>query len=184
MTCLVKLSFILFLCMTTLYIYNREGYQNNQPPPDIPDDLQFRACHDYSNPNNLGNTNYLLRRHGVGEPQQGPYSKFLDTYHIRTYDDYFHSPICQENYQFTTTNLNGRLIPDSLDTETERNELYELERQLDERGLHNPDYLYSNPEYIQNKVLYNDHINQTFLRNHRSHDEDNLHHRLDPSLYR
>ena len=103
---------------------------------------------------------------------------------MRQYDEYFHSPICQENYQFSTSNLNGRLIPDSLDTETERNEMYELEQQLDERGLHNPDYVYSNPEYIQNTLLYNEHINQTFLKNHRSHDEDNLHHRLDPSLYR
>lgn len=176
---------ILVIILVSLLIYKQEGYQNNTPPGSIPDDIQFKSCHDFSNTNNLGNNNYRIRRHGIGEPLEGVYSHFLNTYNLRNYDEYFHSPICEGNYRFSNTSeLTNRLIPDGTDTPEERRELYELEQELDARGLHNPDYLYVNPEFIENKLTYTEGINQMFLKNHRSHDEDNLHHRLDPELYR
>ena len=85
---------ILILILLLLNIDLTEGFQINRPPQDTPDDVQFIACHDYSNNNNLGNNNYKVKSHGISVPLQGPYSHFLNRYKLRNYDEVFHSPAC------------------------------------------------------------------------------------------
>ena len=94
----------IYILLISLFIYIlcsfcKEGFIN-KPLKDKPDDLQFYACHDYSSNQNLGNNNYKIKRHGVVEPQVGAYSSFLDIYKLRNYDEIFHSPICESEYNF------------------------------------------------------------------------------------
>ena len=166
-----------------LFLINRyEGYQNNMPPADRPDEIQFKVCHDYSSNDNLGNNNYKLHNHHIGNPLHGTYSSFLDTYGIRNYDEFFHAPLCESEYSFKDIrSLDNRLIPEFHDTDI--HDIYEDEDKLDKIHTRNPNFVYVNPEYIGNKLLYPKHINTKFLKNHKSHDTENLQHRLDTSLY-
>ena len=43
--------YILIVVILIIFLMNNkcEGYQDNKPPSDTPDDMQFYACHDYSN---------------------------------------------------------------------------------------------------------------------------------------
>ena len=75
-----------------------EGYQNNKPPPDRPDELQFLACSDNNKVNFgnreiefVGNNNYKLKQRHIGQPLVGTYTSFIDTYGIRNYDEFFTS---------------------------------------------------------------------------------------------
>lgn len=176
--CLVKLILVLVLiCWVT-----KEGYQNNRPPQDRPDETQFIACHDYSSSENLGNTNYKLHTHRLGKPLKGTYSSFLDIYGIRNYDEFFHSPICEEEYNFESIdNLEFREIPDSLDEDIDQ--VYGEEISIDDDRTKDPNYVYVNPQYIGNTLLYPDEINQAFLRSHRSHDDENLLYRIQRGIY-
>ena len=179
------LLIILFLSITFLLCNSclKEGYISNQPPPNKPDDLQFYACHDYSSTNNLGNTNYKLKKHDIGEPLQGPYTYFLDEYGIRNYDEIFHSPICERHYNFN--DVSSVNVPSEiLDHEDllRQDEILSLEEEYDKNSVKDPYYLYGNPEYIANKLIYSDEINELFLKNHTSHDEENLLHRLDQRI--
>ena len=145
------------------------------------------ACHDNSSNGNLGNNNYKLHNHKIGTPLQGVYSTFLDTYGIRNYDEFFHSPICEEEHDFSSiTALEHREIPDSLDTSLdtleERNQIYQKEKQLDEFYIRDPHYVYHNPKHIGNKILYPDEINKVFIKNHHSHDTEIMQHRMDIGL--
>ena len=170
------LLLVVFLCL--LKIQTTEGYMYNRPPSDKPDDVQFYACHDYSSSGNLGNTNYKIHQHGVGEPLQGTYSHFLNAYNLRNYDELFHSPICQGEYNFENiVSLGFRPIIDNQDENT--SELLENERELDLYAIKDPYYVYLNPDYIENTLLYSEDINRLFLKNHRSHDAENLSHRID-----
>lgn len=180
---------ILLLLLLLSLIISVEGYQNNTPPPDRPDELQFISCHDFSNNENYGNNNYLLRRNRLDTPLTGNYSSFLDIYGIRNYDEFFHSPICQQQEQYNFErigNLEFREIADTVgaDELLSIDDVYNEEIELDESTIRDPNYVYVNPQYIANTLLYNKEINDTFLRNHRSHDAENLLHRLDPVIYR
>jgi len=157
----------------------REGYVSNQPSRDRPDDLQYYSCHDYSGTKNLGNNNYKLKKHGIGEPLQGPYSYLLDIYGIRNYDEIFHAPICEKHYNFK--NINNLTTPEIIDHEDllEEDKLLKIEKTYDENAVKDPYYLYGNPDYIGNKLTYSKGIDKLFLRNHRSHDAESLLHRLD-----
>lgn len=179
MNCCLVLFCIVLICLMSYQV--TEGYMDNRPPSDRPDDIQFYACHDYSNSDNLGNTNYKLHTHDVQRPLNGTYSHFLDTYKLRNYDELFHSPICQGNYNFeTVSGLGFREIVDSLDED--REDLLNDERLLDLYNIKDPHYIYVNPEYIQNTLIYSEDINELFLKNHRSHDLENLSHRLDSEI--
>ncbi len=165
-----------------------EGYQNNKPPPDKPDEILFKACHDYGSNNNLGNNNYKLHSHKIGEPLEGNYSDFLNIYNIRNYDEFFHAPICEDHFKFNNiSSLDNRLI--ALDNATLNNlglnitkeEIYENENNLDKINIKDPNYVYVNPKYIGNKLLYSNKINELFLKNHDSHNKDLLH-RLDDNI--
>ena len=166
-----------------------EGYQNNQPPPDRPDELQFMACHDnrvipFDNQDVtlLGNNNYKLHKHNIGMPASGVYSSFIDTYGIRNYDEFFHAPICEQPYDFSPIqSLQHRPIPDSTDEDIET--IYAEERAIDEYSIRDPHHVYVDPEYIGNQVLYPKHINKIFLQNHHSHNTEIMQHRMDRGLY-
>lgn len=183
MKLIISLLFILFI-----YYINQcellEGYIQNSPPSDRPDDIQFYACHDYSSPNNLGNNNYKINYHGIGEPLQGAYSHFLNEYKLRNYDDFFHSPICEHNYVFDTTA--GVSPPNEIIDHTNilnQEELLRIQDTYDSKSIKDPHYVYRHPNYIENKLLYSDEINELFIKNHRSHDSENLLHRMDINLY-
>ena len=177
----------ILLILALLYIIkyeNGEGYQNNDIPKDRPHEIQFIPCHDYSSNDNLGDNNYKLHNHQIGTPLQGVYSKFLDVYGIRNYDEFFHSPICEKEHDFSSINtLEHREIPDSLDTLEERNQIYDKEKQLDENYVRDPHYVYHNPKHIENKILYPEDINKIFIKNHHSHDTEIMQHRMDSGLY-
>jgi hypothetical protein len=181
-------KYILPLLLLFFLINQGEGYQNNTPPADRPDEIRFKVCHDYSSNDNLGNNNYKLHKHHIGNPLQGTYSSFLDTYDIRNYDEFFHAPLCESEYNFANIqSLDNRLIPDSIDKSVDDiydiYDIYEEEVNLDKVHTRDPNFVYVNPEYIGNKLLYPRHINKIFLKNHKSHDTENLQHRLDSSLY-
>jgi len=175
---LLVISITFLLCNSCL----KEGYISNQPPPNKPDDLQFYACHDYSSNNNLGNNNYKLNKHGVGEPLQGPYTYFIDEYGLRNYDEIFHAPICERPFSFKDiSSVNTPEIIDHSDL-LKQDKLVSLEEEYDKNSVKEPYYLYGNPEYIANKLTYSDEINDLFLRNHTSNNEENLLHRLDSRI--
>ena len=174
---ILPILLLLFICNIT------EGYQNNSPPPDRPDETQFIACHDYSSNTNLGNNNYKLNKHKIGMPLTGNYTKFIDEFNIRNYDEFFHSPICEKkNYNFE--NINSLEFREIANYEDENlSEIYNEEIKLDKNNIKDPNYLYVNPKYIGNKLLYPNKIIDKFLASHKSHDTETLLHRMDKSLY-
>ena len=76
------------------------------PPPDRPDEIQFMACHDYSSNTNLGNNNFKLNSHKIGNPLLGNYSSFLDAYGIRNYDEFFTHLFVKKMIDITLKQLN------------------------------------------------------------------------------
>lgn len=180
--CIWKL--ILPILLLLLLSNINEGYQNNSPPSDRPDEIQFMACHDYSSNTNLGNNNFKLNSHKIGEPLSGNYSSFLDAYGIRNYDEFFHAPICENDniLNFEAINsLEFREIPDSTDLNIK--DIYKEEIILDRYGTKDPNYLYVNPKFIGNKLLYPNKIIDKFLMSHKTHETETLQHRMDKSLY-
>lgn len=182
----IYLAIAVILCMTLCLNFN-EGYVNNKPPKNYPDDIQYLACHDHSN-KYVGLNNYKLNKHGISEPLQGAYSYFLDEYKLRNYDELFHSPICEKQYNFKDiSNIKknkgnkSHFIIDHSDTNTA--ELLKKEEDYDKNAVKDPYYSYVNPNYIGNTLTYSDEINELFLKSHRSHDDETLMHRLDNSVY-
>jgi hypothetical protein len=160
-----------------------EGYQNNSPPPDRPDEIQYMACHDYSSGSKLGNNNYKLNKHKIGMPLNGTYTTFIDKFNIRNYDEFFHSPIC-EKYNYNFENINLLEFREIANYEDENiNEIYKEEIDLDKYGIKDPNYLYLNPKFIANKILYPESINEKYLMSHKTHETETLQHRMDASLY-
>ena len=143
MVTICQLLLLIILCFLLVRLSCiKEGYFNNQPPTARPDDIQFYACHDYSNNDNLGNNNYKIKKHGIGEPLQGVYSHFLNKYELRNYDEIFHAPICETQYNFTDINeLNNREILDEDDI-LRKDEIKEDEAEYDKNGIKDPLYLY------------------------------------------
>ena len=175
---------IVVICILCLLITpcTQEGYQGNERPQDTPDDLQFYACHDYTNTSNLGNNNYKLKKHGISAPLHGPYSNFLDVYGIRNYNEIFHAPICEAKYSFS--DLNNLSPPEILDHTDVlvKDTLLKKEELYDKNSIKDPYYLYGNPNYIGNTITYKKKINELFLTNHRSKDTEDMLHRLDKDI--
>ena len=176
---------ILFLLMFCSSIENYENiYESNKILPNQPDDKQFYACRQEKITNDedypyqqYPNSNYRVLTNQVSKPLKGTYSAFLDVNKLRTYDHFYHSPICEddiilnedgsikENHSFTfNTDINSqfRLIPGAF-PEEDRSTLYEQELEKDSHDLRNPYFLYGNPKFIQNKITYDDEINTMFL---------------------
>lgn len=179
---------IVALLLLVLYIMTmncNEGYIN-KPPKNRPDDTQFYACHDYNSDLNLGNNNYHIVNHLIAEPTSGVYSEFLNTYNIRNYDELFHSPICEKKISFE--NISELEIPYILDDEDNsdkqiRDEMLKKEDDFNKRYIKDPFHKYTHHKHIGNKITYSDELNKLFLRNHRSHDNENLQHRMDLQVY-
>tara|TARA_Y100000389_G_C17392980_1_gene480949 strand:- start:152 stop:700 length:549 start_codon:yes stop_codon:yes gene_type:complete len=168
-------SIVILLISLFIYIscsYCKEGFIN-KPYKDKPDDLQFHACHDYSSNQNLGNNNYKLKRHGVVEPQQGAYSSFLDIYKLRNYDEIFHSPICESEYNFK--DIQNLKTPEILEYRDALNEksMLKLEEEYERNSIKDPYYSYVSPQFIGNKLTYSDNAIKMFLNTHHSQKDDN-----------
>ena len=171
------LGFFMLLCLLRLLRCN-EGFINNYEPnkvlSDEPDDTQYYACRQEKLNDNpefpfekYPNSNYRVKKNSVKKPQKGAFSAFLDSHKIRTYDHFYHAPICEddnESYDFDT-NIDSafRLIPGAF-PEEDIQQIYKEETDKDSHDLRNPNYLYGNPEYIENKMLYEDEIQDMFLR--------------------
>ena len=199
------LFFVLFLLLLLLISRDRtcENYENiyesNKVLADQPDDKQFYACRqekftgdkDYPY-EQYPNSNFRVITNQVSKPLKGTYSAFLDVNKIRTYDHFYHSPICEddiirnedgtikENHSFsfdTDINSQFRLIPGAF-PEEDKSLLYEQELQKDSHDLRNPYFFYGNPKFIQNKIIYDDEINDMFIKVKKGlplHHEDDSH---------
>ena len=184
-----------FLLLYVIFM-NKEGfintYESNEVLSDEPDDVQYYACRqDVSTDNpdypfqKYPNSNYRVKRNNVDKPKKGTFSAFLDTHKIRTYDHFYHAPICEddnESYEFNT-NIDSafRLIPGAF-PEEDINEIYNSEKEKDSHDLRNPFYTLGNPEYLANKILYEDDIQDMFLKiklEQPLHHEDDRHLVLD-----
>ena len=163
--------FILYLCDR---FENYENiYESNKILPNEPDDKQFYACRQdkfQDNPEfpfqKYPNSNYRIKKNSVKKPQKGTFSAFLDTHKIRTYDHFYHAPICEddnESYEFNIDVGNQfRLIPGAF-PEEDIQRIYKDEIDKDSHDLRNPNYLYGHPKNIS-KILYNDKIQDFFLK--------------------
>ena len=179
-----------FLILHVIFI--NEGfinnYESNETLSNEPDNIQYYSCRQDVFTENLEfpfkkypNSNYRIKRNSVKKPQKGTFSAFLDTHKIRTYDHFYHSPICEddnESYDFNT-NIDSafRLIPGAF-PEEDINEIYRVEREKDSHDLRNPFYTYGNPEYLENNILYEDDIQDMFLKvklEQPLHHEDDRH---------
>lgn len=187
-----QVNYILIIIIIILLCQcDKEGYMNNNIPRDKPDNKQFYACHDYSELSNrgvksstIGNNNYKVKRHGVSEPLQGVYSSFLDIYRIRKHHELFHAPICEGRYNFK--DISSVHVPthvlDHSDLLVE-DDLLDIEAEFDRNSIKDPYYLYGNPRHIGSQITYSDEANELFIREHKSHDAENLTHRLDHNVY-
>ena len=169
---------VLILCSTSKM---KEAYENVYQKNDIralePDDTQFYACNN-SKFKDFGNSDYHLRRNAVKEPLKGTFSAFLDVNKIRTYDHFYHAPICEDTYPFDTDFTSQfRLIPGAFPEENVPS-ILDAEKEKDAHDLHNPFYFHGHPEHIQNKILYKDSIQDMFLKvkgELKSRNEDDSH---------
>jgi len=173
-------TLLFFFLVFLLFCQNRENYENtyesNKVLPNEPDDKQFYACRQerfQDNPDfpfeRYPNSNYRVKTNQVKKPLKGTFSAFLDVNKIRTYDHFYHAPICEddpgkESYDFNTDIKSPfRLIPGAF-PEEDVNVIYQEELDKDSHDLRNPYYFYGNPKYIQNKMLYDDDIQDMFLK--------------------
>jgi len=165
-----KLLLFFFLFFLLLIHLNIENYENNEVKPNEPDDKQFYACrHKIFTDNEdypfeeYPNSNYHVATNSVRKPLKGTYSSFLDTNKIRTYDHFYHSPICENEYSFDTDiNSQFRLIPGAF-PEEDISQIYQTEINKDSKSLRNPFYLHGNPNFIKNKILYDEELQNMFV---------------------
>jgi len=185
-----QLLFIFFIFIVFLCNFNKENYENihekNEVLSDEPDDKQFYAC-DHEKFNNdpdfpferYPNSNYRVKENQVRKPLQGTFSAFMDINKIRTYDHFYHAPICENTYSFDTDiNSQFRLIPGAF-PEEDISVIYEEEKRKDSHDLRNPYYFYGNPKFIENTILYENDIKDMFLK---VKSERPLHHEDDSHL--
>ena len=168
------LLIVCILFILVLHCTFDEGYIN-KPPEDYPDPIQFYACTD-SNTSHMGNNNYMLKKHGINLGLKGPYSYFLDIYDLR-FDGSYHSPICENHYTSTKNNLTDPGILD-YDNLHYQEKILEREKKIEKNSLVNPNELFVSNESIGNKLTYKPEVNKLFLKNHRSHDDEQLTSRL------
>ena len=155
---------VFVLCSTSKM---KEAYENVYQKNDIraeePDDTQFYACNN-AKFQDFANSDYHLRRNAVREPMQGTFSAFLDVNKIRTYDHFYHAPICEDTYPFDTEFTSQfRDIPGAFPEENVPS-ILAAEKAKDAHDLHNPYYFYGHPDYIQNKILYTKLLQDMFLK--------------------
>ena len=134
--------YLIFILLIIFLLCNQNegytGYMENKSTHDYPDDTVFFACSENLNVHNCNqydklscnnnrncifqnnrcmnkkypNTHYQVNSNAVKEPLEGTFSAFLDFNKIRTYDHFYHSPICEDTYEFIsdTKNQNRPII--------------------------------------------------------------------------
>ena len=163
------------------------GYMENKSTHDYPDDTVFFACSENLNVHNCNqydklscnnnrncifqnnrcmnkkypNTHYQVNSNAVKEPLEGTFSAFLDVNKIRTYDHFYHSPICEDTYEFIsdTKNQNRPIIQE----EDEIDGLLMQEKKLDEQISKDPFFIYESADYNGNRILYDSKLQTMFL---------------------
>ena len=183
--------YLIFILLLIFLLCNQNegytGYMENKSTHDYPDDTVFFACSENLNVHNCNqydklscnnnrncifqnnrcmnkkypNTHYQVNSNAVKEPLEGTFSAFLDVNKIRTYDHFYHSPICEDTYEFIsdTKNQNRPIIQE----EDEINGLLMQEKKLDEQISKDPFFIYESADYNGNRILYDSKLQTMFL---------------------
>ena len=183
--------YLIFILLVIFLLCNQNegytGYMENKSTHDYPDDTVFFACsenlnvHDCNQYDKLScnnnrncifqnnrcmnkkypNTHYKVNSNAVKEPLEGTFSAFLDVNKIRTYDHFYHSPICEDTYEFIsdTKNQNRPIIQE----EDEITGLLSEEKKLDEQISKDPFFTYESANYNGNRILYDSKLQTMFL---------------------
>ena len=183
--------YLIFILIVIFLLCNQNegytGYMENKSTLDYPDDTVFFACsenlnvHDCNQYDKLScnnnrncifqnnrcinkkypNTHYQVNSNAVKEPLEGTFSAFLDVNKIRTYDHFYHSPICEDTYEFIsdTKNQNRPIIQE----EDEITGLLSEEKKLDEQISKDPFFTYESANYNGNRILYDSKLQTMFL---------------------
>jgi len=182
---------ILFLCFckTEGYLSNNGflGYMKNKSTSEYPDDTVFYSCNEkvkleecdnlseincenkqnciynegLCKPKRFPNNHYKIDTNAIKEPLEGTFSAFLDVNKIRTYDHFYHSPICEDTYEFIsdTKNQNRPIIQE----EDEISGLLEREKKMDEESMKDPLFTYESSDYEGNRILHDSNLQTLFL---------------------
>ena len=183
--------YLIFILLLIFLLCNQNegytGYMENKSTHDYPDDTVFFACSENLNVHNCNqydklscnnnrncifqnnrcmnkkypNTHYQVNSNAVKEPLEGTFSAFLDVNKIRTYDHFYHSPICEDTYEFIsdTKNQNRPIIQEG----DEINGLLIQEKKLDEQISKDPFFTYESANYNGNRILYDSKLQTMFL---------------------
>ena len=183
--------YLIFILLLIFLLCNQNegytGYMENKSTHDYPDDTVFFACSENLNVHNCNqydklscnnnrncifqnnrcmnkkypNTHYQVNSNAVKEPLEGTFSAFLDVNKIRTYDHFYHSPICEDTYEFIsdTKNQNRPIIQE----EDEIDGLLMQEKKLDEQISKDPFFIYESADYNGNRILYDSKLQTMFL---------------------
>jgi len=183
--------YLIFILIVIFLLCNQNegytGYMENKSTHDYPDDTVFFACSENLNVHNCNqydklscnnnrncifqnnrcmnkkypNTHYQVNSNAVKEPLEGTFSAFLDVNKIRTYDHFYHSPICEDTYEFIsdTKNQNRPIIQE----EDEIDGLLMQEKKLDEQISKDPFFIYESADYNGNRILYDSKLQTMFL---------------------
>jgi len=163
------------------------GYMKNKSTSNYPDDTVFYACNEkveleecnnlneincennrncifnngYCQSKRFPNNHYKIDTNSIKEPQVGAFSAFLDVNKIRTYDHFYHSPICEDTYEFIsdTKNQNRPIIQE----EDEITGLLMEEKKLDEKIPKDPFFTYESADYEGNRILHDSNLQTLFL---------------------
>lgn len=167
---------ILLFIVFTFFIFKCEGFttmihhDNTNDEERYPDDKQFFPVHNHSqiklrneDPQIiLGNNNYKVVENSIKEPQHGTFSAFLDTHKIRTYDNFYRSPITDKSFPLDPTyerQFEYEIIQNEDDN---KEELLKKEKKNDSL-FHDPNFKYGsiNPKHT---ILYSNEIQDMFLK--------------------
>ena len=164
--------YLLFLFLF-IFLFKNEGfiniYNQNLNTSGQPDSTQFYPIANHTPLNygeysgiSLGNNNYKLVKNSIKEPQTGPYSAFLDTQKIRTYNHFYHAPI-SDDIHTSDRSYKKQYEYDIIHADTlNKADLLRREKEND-KLIHDPNYLYSHPHNTY-KILYSDHLQDMFLK--------------------
>jgi hypothetical protein len=166
------------------YCNHKEYYQNNDINSENPDDKIFMSCShkrfeydtDYKF-EKYPDSNYKIKKHEISKPLKGPFTAFLDITDLKTYDNFYEAPICEDTYPFDDNDFRLQ-FREIINSEDDSKLLTDIEKLRDSKDIKNPNYLYGNPEYIGNKILYNKENQIRFLRKKLQmdkHHEDSEH---------
>ena len=173
MNSIMNLGIIVVIGLLIFCVYRTEGfiYQKNlNEDPDYPDKTQFYAVANHNinigkddqKREILGNNNYKLVKNTIKEPQHGAYSAFLDVNKLRSFDQFYHSPITDEKTKNKVSyerQFDYEIIQGG---DVNKYELLKNEKDND-KLIHNPMYLYGHPKN-NSKILYSDEIQDMFLK--------------------